>query len=759
MSQSIESSAGLMAALDRGETLPSRWYTDPAITEREIHQLFRKTWNYVGPVSELENLGDYITSYVGEIPVVVVRNESGLCALVNVCRHRRHEVMKGRGNAKMMQCAYHAWTYDLAGCLKGAPRTAAEPGFRLEDYPLLPLRVETLGPWVFVNADRDAEPLAGQYGRILDVIAQSGIDLASLKLYSRVQWESHANWKTMLENYLECYHCAVAHPGFSAAIDVLPENYNLGIHGWFCSQVGHVRQSALEGRSQVKMYDARGEVAQAQYHLLFPNMTININPGFPNLSIDVWTPNGPNGTKGFSEQYFGPGVSEEFAQELIEFNRQVGEEDDVLTDSVQRGLRAGIPERGRFLTGAEHLVGHFQKLVASAVVGSPGELKAVAARGIDVAARSISVEPTGSAPLESERNSYVDLEVSKVEPESALVTSFYLRRADGKALHPWEPGQFLPIRINIRGQAPALRTYTLSTASNPDHYRLSIRRGEGDALVSRFLHANAKPGFRIEAMAPRGKFVLNRSSGRPVVLVSGGIGITPMIAMAEHIVADGRRTGAYRPVRFIHGAQSGKVHAFRRQIGTLVGEHPDFKLHVSYSRPGSDDVLSKSHHGRGVVSIDTIRQNLSFDDYEFYLCGPAGFMKSLYDGLTGKGVPVDRIFYESFGPATVLKPESQHHEAPARATPLGDEMVSVRFVRSNAGGEWSRERGTLLAFAEAIGIAPKFGCRSGICGTCTTRILSGAVDYIEDPVAPRGPGEVLLCCSVPRGGADVVLDL
>ena len=93
----------------------------------------------------------------------------------------------------------------------------------------------------------------------------------------------------MLENYLECYHCAVAHPGFSAAIDVLPENYNLGVHGWFCSQVGHVRQSALEGKSQVKIYDARGEVAQAQYHLLFPNMTININPGFPNLSIDVWT--------------------------------------------------------------------------------------------------------------------------------------------------------------------------------------------------------------------------------------------------------------------------------------------------------------------------------------------------------------------------------------------------------------------------------------------------------------------------------------
>ncbi len=396
MSDMAENSASLLAGLARGESLPARWYTDPTITEREIHQIFRKTWNYIGPLGELEKVGDYVTGYVGEIPVVVLRNDAGLAALVNVCRHRRHEVMKGRGNARMMQCGYHAWTYDLTGCLKRAPRTAAEPGFRLEDYPLLPLRVDTLGPWVFVNADRDAEPLARHYGKVLDIISGSGINLATLQLHSRTPWEAHANWKTMLENYLECYHCAIAHPGFSAAVDVRPDNYDLSVHGWFCSQVGQVRQSALEGKSKVKIYDARGEVAQAQYHLLFPNMTININPGFPNLSIDVWMASGPSATKGFSEQYFGPGASDEFVQELIEFNRKVGEEDDALTDSVQRGLRAGIPEKGRFLAGAEHLVGHFQRLVASALVGDAGEVRAAAEHGSGIAHR-ISVEPTDSA--------------------------------------------------------------------------------------------------------------------------------------------------------------------------------------------------------------------------------------------------------------------------------------------------------------------------------------------------------------------------
>jgi ferredoxin-NADP reductase/phenylpropionate dioxygenase-like ring-hydroxylating dioxygenase large terminal subunit len=767
MNQSIDNLGSLLAGLDRGETLPAHWYTDPSITEKEISQIFRKSWNYIGSLKQLTNVGDYITGYAGGIPAVVIRNQSGLTAMINVCRHRRHEVMKGCGNAQMMQCGYHAWTYDLNGCLKGAPRTATEPNFRLEDYPLLPLKVDCLGPWVFVNADLNATPVQTQFGKLLEIIAGSGINLDTLVLYERTEWESYSNWKTMLENYLECYHCAVAHPGFSAAIDVLPENYNLGVHGWFMSQVGQVRQSALEGKSQVKIYDARGEVAQAQYHLLWPNMTLNINPGFPNLSIDVWIPNGPNGTKGFSEQYFGPDVSEAFAQELIAFNAQVGHEDDVLTDSVQRGLRAAIPDRGRFLTRAEHLVGHFQKLVASAVAGDATALKSVG-DNVHGVSETISVAPTSSATSESERSIYVELELFRIEPESDLITSFYFRRPDGEALHPWEPGQFLPIRITIPGQKePALRTYTLSTAPNSDHYRLSIRREGGNALVSRFLHANAKPGFRLEAAAPRGKFVLNRSNDRVPVFISGGVGITPMIAMVEYLVEEGRRTGTFRPAYFIHGANNYKVHAFSKHIRELAATHPGLKVHICYSQPDRVQGSEIRCDSEGRISIETLKQMLPFGDYDFYLCGPAPFMKSLYDGLTGIGVREDRIHYESFGPATVLKPE-RTTQAVIEPGHVDVPPVRVRFAKSGETAEWSRDKGTLLEFAESIGLAPKFGCRSGICGTCVTRIGSGAVDYLEEPVAARGPGEVLLCCSVPHadtaqatggGGGEVVLDL
>ncbi len=753
-SQVTENPASLLAALDRGESLPAHWYTDSVITAREIEKVFRKTWSYVGPAKELAKPGDYITGYAGQVPVVVIRNESGPAAFVNVCRHRRHEVMKGRGNSKMMQCGYHAWTYDLTGCLKGAPRSASELNFRLEDYPLLPIRVETLGPWVFVNLDASAKPLASYYGEVINIIANSGIDLESLELYSREDWTADANWKTMLENYLECYHCAVAHPGFSAAIDVKQENYDLTMHGWFASQLGQVRQSALEGKTAVEIYDARGEIGQAQYHLLWPNLTINVNPGFPNLSIDVWVPDGPNKTKGFSEQYFGPGVSEKFAQELIAFNKQVGYEDDFLTNSVQLGLLGGIPDRGRFLTNSEHLCIHFQRLVVQALFDGATEVAAAPPSSLPTST-TISAAPTASAVSQRERNAYVELEVASVEKESEIISSYYLHRADGEPIFRWEPGQFLPIRVAIAGHAePVLRTYTLSTSYNPDYYRLSIRRGEGTGLVSQFMHANAVAGFRLQALMPRGKFILDQGSNRPVVLISGGVGITPMMAIAEHIVAEGRRTGKFRPIHFIHGARNGRVRAFGKRIQELTTEHPAFSVHICFSDPSPEDRIGVTHHSKGRIDMSLVTAILPPSDYEYYLCGPSEFMNSLYSGLTGTGVRPDRIHYESFGPGAWLKPELPRRSSEERTA----STVLVKFSRSRIETEWSREDGTLLELAEEVGLAPAFGCRSGICGTCKTPILHGAVDYLEEPLADRGEGNILLCCSVPKKAESVTQD-
>jgi choline monooxygenase len=357
--------ARLAADLDRGLSLPASWYTNPAIAALEQERIFRRAWQYVGRAAEVANVGDYVTGRVGPIPVAVVHADDGLKALVNVCRHRRHEVLSGAGSRRVLQCPYHAWTYELDGRLRAAPRTDHEEGFDKADYPLLSLPVDTWGPWVFVNPDPAAAPLADLLGELPALVARSGVDLDCLRFWGREEWARDANWKVMLENFMECYHCPVQHPGFSAVVNVNPDAYRLRTDRWSSSQFGPLRQSALTGTAAP--YDPRGAVVQAQFHFLWPNLTISINPGQPNLSVDVWLPDGPGRTRGFSETYFGPDVPDDWAKDLIAFNRQVGAEDDRLTDSVQRGLQAGVPVQGRNLLQSERLVVHFQKLVLAAL--------------------------------------------------------------------------------------------------------------------------------------------------------------------------------------------------------------------------------------------------------------------------------------------------------------------------------------------------------------------------------------------------------
>ncbi len=383
------------------------------------------------------------------------------------------------------------------------------------------------------------------------------------------------------------------------------------------------------------------------------------------------------------------------------------------------------------------------------------------------------LEMTGSweqaaevAATNAERNAYASYEVSEVRWESDVISSFYLQRSDGKALAAYQPGQFLPIRVTIPGHdAPITRTYTLSDAPNSESYRLSIKREGGDALVSNFLHDQAGPDFRLEAMAPRGKFILDQSSDRPVVLLSAGVGITPMIAMTNAIISDGMRTRKFRQTYFIHGARNGAVHAFGRHIRHLAGTHDSLTAHMVYSDPDAGDQLGVTHDSEGQIDVGLLKELLPFDDYEFYLCGPAPFMQSLYDGLTTLGVRADRIHFEAFGPATVRKAGAKPVQASTDAEPIGG-PVAVRFADSDINVSWSADQGTLLELAEAAGLAPAYSCRSGICGTCATQLKCGAVDYLEQPMADLDDGEVLICCATPRPssgpsscGDDVAVEL
>jgi len=354
----------LGAALAAGATLPADWYADPAIQRLEGERIFARSWQYAGRADRVASPGDFFTCFAGQIPIVVVRDTEGvLRGFVNVCRHRGHLIAEGEGNRKALQCPYHAWTYDLDGTLRKAPRSEREPDFDREGYSMLPVAAEAWGPLVFVNPDPEAGPLADALGPLSGFVAESGVDLDRLRFRVRNDWEIECDWKVAVENYLECYHCSVAHPGFSKVIDVGPDEYQLRAEGLAMSQFGTVRDSA-NGKVA---YLVDGDVKQAQYHMLWPNFTLNIDPGPGNMSVDVTRPAGPGRCAGSTEYFFYEEVSDETAEEMMEFANQVGREDASLVASVQIGLSSGMIPHGRLLPSSEHLIQHFQRLVHEAL--------------------------------------------------------------------------------------------------------------------------------------------------------------------------------------------------------------------------------------------------------------------------------------------------------------------------------------------------------------------------------------------------------
>jgi choline monooxygenase len=353
--------------VDEGWTLPAAWYSDEAVWALERERIFSSTWQYAGRAEQVRTAGSFFVSQAGHIPILVVRGrDDRLRGFVNVCRHRGHPVASGEGCRETLQCPYHAWTYDLDGSLRRAPRADREAGFDPAGLSLRPVAVEAWGPFVFVNPDPEAAPLAQTLGDLPALVAESGVDLDAVRFHSHYEWEIKSNWKVAIENFLECYHCPVAHPGLSRVIDTDPDVYLLTVSAAYSSQVGRIRPSALAGDGKAP-YVPRGDVTQAQYHFLWPNTTIDIEAGPVNIAIERWVPTGLRTTVEVTDYFFGEDVGEEQAQEIIDFGAQVGTEDLALCESVQAGLDTRLVPQGRLMLESEQLIHDFQKKVAAAL--------------------------------------------------------------------------------------------------------------------------------------------------------------------------------------------------------------------------------------------------------------------------------------------------------------------------------------------------------------------------------------------------------
>jgi uncharacterized protein len=326
--------------------------------------------------------------------------------------------------------------------------------------------------------------------------------------------------------------------------------------------------------------------------------------------------------------------------------------------------------------------------------------------------------------------------------ESDAITSFYLTPADGGPIEPHVAGQFLPIRLQ-GDEGPILRSYTISQGPNGRDYRLSIKR-EARGLASRLLHDRFESGDMIEAASPAGDFVLDDDT-QPIVMLSGGVGITPMMAMLDGLVSALRDGAPRREVYFIHATRNGASRAFRGELEAFARQHDWLHLFTAYSAPGAGDRLGHTHDTEARLSMEVLAGLLPFGGYQFYLCGPESFMQALYTGLRDMGIDRSHIHHEFFGAGELDEPNEigPAVELPARAT--------ITFAHSKTQAEWTAQSGTLLETAEAAGLKPAYNCRSGKCGTCTTRLLSGSVRYTRKPLVSPADGHVLTCCAVPMG--------
>jgi ferredoxin-NADP reductase/MOSC domain-containing protein YiiM len=354
----------------------------------------------------------------------------------------------------------------------------------------------------------------------------------------------------------------------------------------------------------------------------------------------------------------------------------------------------------------------------------------------------LAAPESAAAPPTGAWDGFRPLRVTQIHRESPQVLSIRLESEDHTALPRPLPGQYLPVRLPGAGQPAPLRSYSLSGDPGAGVYRISVKR-EDHGLVSGWLHAHIQPGAVIDAAAPRGDFYLTEDGG-PVVLLSAGIGATPVLAMLHALAA----AGSGRDIWWLHTARNREAQPFAAEVDTLIGSLPHARQRIFYTET------------QGRLNQESIAALGLPSDASVYLCGPTQFMADIRGYLNAIGLDPARIHSELFGALPAINPgvvETEERKPPHPPAGTPGTGPPVTFARSGLTVNWSPDYASILELAEACDVPTRFSCRSGVCHVCVTGVVAGSTTYVQSPLEPPAEGEVLICSAVPRG--DLVLDL
>ncbi|MFL6709416.1 MAG: MOSC domain-containing protein [Massilia sp.] len=367
---------------------------------------------------------------------------------------------------------------------------------------------------------------------------------------------------------------------------------------------------------------------------------------------------------------------------------------------------------------------------------------------------NVGLNPAAAAAARHTAPGFLPLRVTRIARESKDVISLSLQAAGGGELAMPLAGQFIVLRLHAGADSPLLlRSYSLSGPPSDSDYRISVKVEPGGAAGT-YLEGQVRVGDVLDASSPRGGFTLRDGAG-PVVLLSSGVGATPVLAMLHALAA----SGSTREVWWLHGARNKQAHAFAAEARETLAALAHGRGRIWYSRPSAQDCEGRDYDVPGRMSVQDLAAQGVPREADFYLCGPAGFLDDFRAGLAAWGVPAPRIHFELFAGRPAMTPgvldpslRAPHlPDGPAGTGPL------VSFARSGISLRWRDGDTSLLDLAEACDVPVRWSCRSGVCHSCESGLIAGSVDYQPEPLDAPATGNILICCCRPR--EDVVIDL